>query len=395
MPTPEAILTGLTAIANDWRWLAITWHLLALLLAAACFAGWRPSIRVIGYLLVGPIISASLLAWLSNNPFSGAILAGTAAALLWNAIRLPSSPPQCTSWASVTLGVACVIFGLSYPHFLRASSWATYLYAAPFGLVPCPTLAVAIGMTLMFRHLSSPSQSVVLAVTGMLYGVVGVSRLGVALDWGLLLAGAALVVRQRAGAVDGGESDELLDRFMPAYDVVERHHIRIAAPATVTLAAAQEQQMLQLPLVRAIFRVREFVLGARREDHPRPRGLLAATQAMGWGILAQVPDREVVVGAVTRPWEPNVTFHALPPEEFAAFSQPGLVKIAWTLRADPLDAGASIFRTETRAVATDATARARFRRYWAFVSPGIALIRLLSLRPLKRAAERRARAIRQ
>ena len=103
-----------------------------------------------------------------------------------------------------------------------------------------------------------------------------------------------------------------------------------------------------------------------------------------------MPDRELVVGAVTKPWEPNVTFRALPPDEFAAFREPGFVKIAWTLRADPVDAESSIFRTETRAIATDAAARARFRRYWAFASPGIGLIRRLSLEPLRREAERRA-----
>jgi hypothetical protein len=83
-------------------------------------------------------------------------------------------------------------------------------------------------------------------------------------------------------------------------------------------------------------------------------------------------------------------FRALPPGEVAAFSEPGFVKIAWTLRADPVDDDTSIFRPETRAVATDATARARVRRYWAFASPGIALFRRLSLRPLKLDAERRA-----
>ena len=104
-----------------------------------------------------------------------------------------------------------------------------------------------------------------------------------------------------------------------------------------------------------------------------------------------MPGRELVAGAVTRPWEGDVTFQALPADEFAAFSRPGFVKIAWTLRADPVDDGTSVFRTETRAVATDATARERFRRYWAFASPGITLIRKLSLGPLKREAERRAR----
>ena len=191
---------------------------------------------------------------------------------------------------------------------------------------------------------------------------------------------------------DAHTSDELLDRFMPLYDVVERHHIYVDAPAAITLAAAREQDLLRLPLVRAIFKAREIVLGAT-PDHPtQPRGLVATVQALGWGILEEVPDRELVVGAVTKPWEANVTFHALPPQQFAAFTEPGFVKIVWTLRVDPLDAQSSIFRTETRAIATDAAARARFRRYWAFASPGIALIRRLSLQPLKRDAERRADA---
>jgi hypothetical protein len=192
---------------------------------------------------------------------------------------------------------------------------------------------------------------------------------------------------------DEQERDELLDRFMPVYEIVERHQVRVAAPAPVTLAAAREQDLFGLPLVRAIFRAREIVLGSAPDDRPRPRGLLAAAQALGWGVLAEVPDREIVVGAVTRPWEANVTFRALPPAEFAAFSQPGFVKIAWTLRADAGGGQASIFRTETRAVATDAEARARFRRYWAFVSPGIELIRRLSLQPLRREAERRAQRL--
>jgi hypothetical protein len=191
---------------------------------------------------------------------------------------------------------------------------------------------------------------------------------------------------------DEQERDDLLDRFIPVYDVVERHHIAVGAPATITVAAAREQDLLQLPLVRTIFKARELAMGATPDDRPQPRGLLAATLALGWGVLAEVPGREVVVGAVTKPWEANVTFRALPPEQFAAFSQPGFVKIVWTLRADPVDEDASIFYTETRAVATDEHARARFRRYWAFASPGIGLIRWLSLQPLKREAEQRARA---
>jgi hypothetical protein len=185
--------------------------------------------------------------------------------------------------------------------------------------------------------------------------------------------------------------DPLLDRFMPLYDVAERHHIRVSAPAEITLAAAGDADLLQSPIARAIFRTRELILGSEPDRAARPRGWLAFTQSIGWRVLAEVPGREVVVGAVTQPWKANVTFHGLSPDEFAAFNEPGYVKVAWTLRADPITPTESVFRTETRGIATDASARAKFRRYWSLVSPGIIAIRWMTLQPVKAEAERRAR----
>jgi hypothetical protein len=187
------------------------------------------------------------------------------------------------------------------------------------------------------------------------------------------------------------ERDPLLDRFIPAYEVVERHHVRVAAPAAVTLASAREIDLQGSRLVRTIIKAREVILGAAPDAQSRPRALLAEVQALGWGVLADVPDHEVVVGAVTRPWEANVTFRALPPDQFAAFDEPGYVKIVWTLRTEAISATESLFRTETRAIATDTTARAKFRPYWSFLSPGIILIRWGVVRALKDEAERRAR----
>jgi hypothetical protein len=186
------------------------------------------------------------------------------------------------------------------------------------------------------------------------------------------------------------EEDQLLDRFMPAYEVVERHQLRVTAPAAVTLSAAKAMDLQDSPVARAMIKGRELILGAVPDDRPRPHGLLAEVQSLGWGVLAELPGRELVVGAVTRPWEANVTFRAVPPDQFAAFSEADSVKIAWTLRADPISATESVFRTETRVIATDAGARAKFRRYWSFLSPGIILIRWAMLGPLKREAERRA-----
>ena len=184
----------------------------------------------------------------------------------------------------------------------------------------------------------------------------------------------------------------MLDRFMPAYDVVERHHVFVSAPAAVTLDVARRQDLSSSPIVRAVFKGRELILGGTPDDHERPSGLVDHMLSLGWLVLDESPGREIVVGSVTKPWEPNVTFRGIPPEQFAAFDEPGYVKIAWTLRADPLAADRSIFRTETRALATDDLARGRFRLYWSFLSPGIWLIRRRSLGPIRAAAERRSRA---
>jgi hypothetical protein len=202
-------------------------------------------------------------------------------------------------------------------------------------------------------------------------------------------AGVTFLRYGHAAGPSPEEEDPLLDRFMPAYDIVERHRTRVRAPASATFDAACNADLFGHPVVRALFRTRELILGADAAARGGSRGLLAEVQSMGWVVLAEVPGREVVVGSVTKPWEAKVTFRSLPPAEFAAFAEPDYVKIAWTLRADPIGSGGSIFRTETRAVATDRAARAKFRRYWSFLSPGIIAIRWLSLGPLKTEAERR------
>lgn len=230
----------------------------------------------------------------------------------------------------------------------------------------------------------------------------GASRARSAGRWVSFGAGAAAAVYAtyagitwlrygRASRPARENGDSLLDGFMPAYDIAERHRIRVHAPADVTFTAACEVDLLQSPAVRAIFKGRELILGSEPDTLVRPRGLLALTTSVGWGVLGNVPGREVVMGAVTQRWKANVVFRALPPQEFAAFNEPKYLKIAWTLRADQIGPNESIFRTETRAIATDASARGKFRRYWSFLSPGIIVIRWMTLKPVKAEAERRVR----
>jgi hypothetical protein len=110
------------------------------------------------------------------------------------AVLFPNSAVRRASFAWVAPGVAFVVFGGTYPHFLLADSWSTYVYASPFGILPCPTLSIVIGSTLIFSNLGSASWNAALALTGLLYGVIGVFRLGLVLDSGLLLASGVLAV---------------------------------------------------------------------------------------------------------------------------------------------------------------------------------------------------------
>jgi hypothetical protein len=187
---------------------------------------------------------------------------------------------------------------------------------------------------------------------------------------------------------DSGEADEFLDRFMPCYDVVERHQVVVDAPADITYEAATELDFQDSAVVRAIFKTRALALRAEGGSTPGG-GIVAVTSALGWRVLTEVPGREIVMGAVTQPWIANPVFRGIPPDEFARFSEPGYVKIVWTLRADPVDHGHSTLRSETRAVATDDRARKAFRRYWAYVSPGIWVIREIGMHLIKKDAESR------
>jgi hypothetical protein len=193
----------------------------------------------------------------------------------------------------------------------------------------------------------------------------------------------------------GNDSREgsLIEKFMPTYEVAERHKIRVEAPAEYTFAAAREMDVNRSPLVRAVFAVRTLPSRLHGET-PRQSSapLLAETLALGWRILAETPDREIVVGAVTQPWRAEVEFRGLDPEAFADFAEPGYAKIVWTLEAVPQGRATSLFRTETRVSTTDRRSRALFRRYWAVFSPGILLIRRQSLKLVKADAERRFRA---
>jgi hypothetical protein len=183
-----------------------------------------------------------------------------------------------------------------------------------------------------------------------------------------------------------------LHQLMPQYDVRERHSVAVSAPAEITLSAAREVSFQDSRIARTIFGLRALP-GRLRGVPPAPterRPVFEEVTALGWQELVEAPGRQVIMGAVTQPWRQEVQFHGLPADEFVAFREPGYAKIAWTLEVEPAGSSSSRFSTETRVMTTDPVSRERFRRYWAFLSPGILLIRYEILRLVKAEAERRS-----
>lgn len=185
-----------------------------------------------------------------------------------------------------------------------------------------------------------------------------------------------------------------IERFIPDADMRKRHDIVVRAPAALVLETARRFDILSVPLVRAIFWLRARMLGARTPVRFWSRGLIEEARGIGWELLAEEDDRFIVMGAVCQPWVADVAFTPVPLAEFAAASPPDRVKIVWTLEAEALNETTTRLATETRAVATDAQARAKFRRYWRRFGTGILMIRWLLLPVLRRRAEQRWRAAR-
>ena len=194
MPGPERVIGGLTELAQQWHWLAVAWHVLLAALLVGFYAGWRPTTNAFLAVLIAPLISVSVLAWVSGNPFNGSAFALLAVSLGGRALWEPEHRVGPGPRHLRVPGVLLVAFGAAYPEFTDGSPWARVV-TAPLGLLPCPTLAVVAGLVLMMRgpRWTLPAM---LAVAACAYAILGVFWLGVESD--LVLLGAALLLAGHA-----------------------------------------------------------------------------------------------------------------------------------------------------------------------------------------------------
>jgi hypothetical protein len=207
MPSPPEILAGLSEIANRAFPLAVVWHGLVAAVLVAWIAGWRPRPRTSGLVLTLPLASVSVIAWSFGNPFNGLVFALLAIVLSILALRAPATAEHVEHrwpWPTI-VGGSLVAIAWVYPHFLLRPPTA-YLYGAPMGLLPCPTLMLVIGFVLVAGERVGRSAKLMLAAAGLFYAAMGVFQLRVWIDLPLLVAVAVLVLLALKAPAQGCES---------------------------------------------------------------------------------------------------------------------------------------------------------------------------------------------
>jgi hypothetical protein len=196
MPSSTEILSGLERLANDAYPFAFAWHVVVGIALVLLVLGWRPTPRVAGLLCTVPLVSVSAFAWTSGNPFNGLVFAVASIVLAVLAMRRPRNArrPRNEIW-SAALGGALVAFAWTYPHFLLGHPWYAYLVAAPMGLIPCPTLALVVGLCLIGNSPAGRTWTATLGAVAAFYGLFGVLRLGVMIDLALLVGAVGLLAQ--------------------------------------------------------------------------------------------------------------------------------------------------------------------------------------------------------
>jgi len=172
----------------------------------------------------------------------------------------------------------------------------------------------------------------------------------------------------------------MLEDLVPAPRKLEMDAADLAAPWDVVWAHVRHADLAESPLVRALFAVRT----RGRPSALRLDDLRSSPERPGFQILGET-ERSVTVGAIGKVWHLDIPFrHVDDAAAFARFDEPGYVKVAWTLRVEPVGETSSRVVVEVRVDGTDEDSWTKFTRYWRLVGPGSHFIRRALLAGLAR-----------
>lgn len=191
MPSPRQILEQLTRLATEGRTLGLLWHVVVLAALAFVVARKWEGRASLAVATVFPMFTASLVAFATGNWVNGLVLDLGALTMIVISRKFAGTLIEIGRPIPFTIGVATLLYALFYTHFTPIRSW-TDVWMTPIGVLPCPTMALVIGLGLMAGGFRSRAWSLTAAVLGLGYSLFGVFVLKVQWDLGLFAAAVVM-----------------------------------------------------------------------------------------------------------------------------------------------------------------------------------------------------------
>ena len=187
----------------------------------------------------------------------------------------------------------------------------------------------------------------------------------------------------------------LLDKVLPTFHFHVSHRIKIQSTPGHVFEVFKTLKPAEIPLFNTLFWIRSIpgrLLGQGNKYFVNDgTSLVEQGLRLGFVILGQVPDQEIVFGTIGKWWKPTgATFYRFSRvKEFREFDQPGYARVCGNFYVDTQTRsdGLLLLTHETRVEATDSTAHAKFKLYWRVIYPGVALLRRMLLESIKAKVE--------
>lgn len=178
----------------------------------------------------------------------------------------------------------------------------------------------------------------------------------------------------------------LIDSFAPHPDSSEFHQLVINGSTADVYHALKTADLGGSIIIKALLGLRslpEIILHPRRSWQRGQKITLQTLLDAGFGLLAEEPDTEIVLGVTGRFWRPTGNLCLFNRADFDQPVATGRAQAVWSFAVKP-EGDRTILSTETRITCGDAASRRKFLAYWTLVRPFSGLIRRLMLRAVRR-----------
>jgi hypothetical protein len=192
---------------------------------------------------------------------------------------------------------------------------------------------------------------------------------------------------------------DILTEFIPKYHVSNFHKKRCNASPRQTYRAINELRnseigsgkslmKLRSLLIRIINRNFELQSKHNHNSSSRMKPLFDLESSSSWMRLGYIKDRQLTIGVIGSFWEPSPKFITLNSnvDTFLSFNKAGFAKAVLDFKVVEIGKKSEI-QFETRVYAIDNKSYRKLILYWAFIAPGMWLVRKLWLLAIKKRAE--------